>query len=66
MKVQAIKYTDLTHKVIGCAMKVYKIPGNRFQEVIYQRSLALNNFGAKSLQFHRLINTKQKLNPVNP
>ena len=32
---------DLTYKVIGCAMEVHKILGNGFQEVIYQRALAI-------------------------
>ncbi len=31
----------LTHKIIGCAMKVHSIMGNGFQEVIYQRCLAI-------------------------
>lgn len=34
------KYSDLTGKIIGCAMEVHKIVGNGFQEVIYQRALA--------------------------
>lgn len=32
---------ELTYKVIGCAMEVHKILGNGFQEVIYQRCLAI-------------------------
>ena len=32
---------DLTYKVIGCAMKVHGTLGPGFQEVIYQRSLAI-------------------------
>jgi GxxExxY protein len=32
---------DLTHKIIGCAMQVHKVLGNGFQEVIYQRALAI-------------------------
>lgn len=32
---------DLTYKIIGCAMKVHKTLGNGFQEVIYQRCLAI-------------------------
>src|SRR5690349_8935917 len=32
---------DLTYKVIGCAMKVHSTLGNGFQEVIYQRCLAI-------------------------
>lgn len=31
----------LTHKIIGCAMKVHSALGNGFQEVIYQRALAI-------------------------
>ncbi|MGD1961843.1 MAG: GxxExxY protein [Fulvivirga sp.] len=32
---------DLTYKIIGCAMKVHNTLGNGFQEVIYQRCLAI-------------------------
>jgi len=32
---------ELTYKIIGCAMKVHKTLGNGFQEVIYQRALAI-------------------------
>lgn len=32
---------ELTHKIIGCAMKVHTVLGNGFQEVIYQRALAI-------------------------
>ena len=32
---------ELTHKIIGCAMKVHSKLGNGFQEVIYQRCLAI-------------------------
>lgn len=35
------KYSDITGKVIGCAMEVHKTLGNGFQEVIYQRALAI-------------------------
>ena len=33
------KYSDITAKIIGCAIEVHKILGNGFQEVIYQRAL---------------------------
>jgi GxxExxY protein len=33
------KHSELTGKIIGCAMKVHTQLGNGFQEVIYQRSL---------------------------
>jgi GxxExxY protein len=36
-----MKYEELTHKIIGCAMKVHSTLGNGFQEVIYQRALAI-------------------------
>ncbi|MCL2100568.1 MAG: GxxExxY protein [Fibromonadales bacterium] len=31
----------MTYKIIGCAIKVHKTLGNGFQEVIYQRALAI-------------------------
>lgn len=34
------KCSDITGKVIGCAIEVHKNLGNGFQEVIYQRALA--------------------------
>jgi GxxExxY protein len=36
-----MKHEDVTHKIIGCAMKVHSTLGNGFQEVIYQRALAI-------------------------
>lgn len=33
------KYSELTSKIIGCAMEVHNHLGNGFQEVIYQRAL---------------------------
>lgn len=35
------KYSELTGKIIGCAMEVHKRLGNGFQEVIYQRALEI-------------------------
>ena len=35
------KFSELTSKIIGCAMTVHKALGNGFQEVIYQRALAI-------------------------
>lgn len=34
-------YDDITYKINGCAMKVHNTLGNGFQEVIYQRCLAI-------------------------
>lgn len=36
-----MKYEEFTKKIIGCAMKVHNTLGNGFQEVIYQRALAI-------------------------
>lgn len=36
-----MKFEDLTYKIIGCAMEVHKHLGNGFQEVVYQRALAI-------------------------
>jgi GxxExxY protein len=33
--------SDLTGKIIGCAMEVHRKLGNGFQEVIYQRALEI-------------------------
>lgn len=35
------KHSELTGKIIGCAMKVHTALGNGFQEVIYQRALEI-------------------------
>lgn len=43
------KYSDITERVIGCAMKVHNTLGNGFQEVIYQRALAIEFEKAKLL-----------------
>ncbi len=40
-------YDELTYRVIGCAMKVHNVLGNGFQEVIYQRCLAIELEKAK-------------------
>ncbi len=41
MSEQDLKHSDITREVIGAAMEVHKHMGNGFQEVIYQRCLAL-------------------------
>jgi GxxExxY protein len=36
-----MQYGDITHTIIGCPMKVHSTLGSGFQEVIYQRALAI-------------------------
>ncbi len=36
-----MEHKELTHTIIGAAMEVHKTLGNGFQEVIYQRALAI-------------------------
>jgi GxxExxY protein len=43
---------ELTFKVIGCAMKVHRTLGNGFQEVIYQRCLAIE-LNSAGINFER-------------
>jgi GxxExxY protein len=38
---ESYQHSDITGKIIGCAMEVHRYLGNGFQEVIYQRALAL-------------------------
>jgi len=52
-----IKVQETTEKIIGAAMKVHAALGNGFQEVIYQRSLAIE-FTDIKLQFEREFNMK--------
>lgn len=38
------KYAGITQRIIGAAMEVHKDLGNGFQELIYQRALAIEFF----------------------
>lgn len=49
-----MKYQDITHKILGCAMEVHSTLGNGFQEVIYQRALAIE-FQKAELVFAREV-----------
>ncbi len=40
-KILNVDVNEITRKIIGCAMKVHSTLGNGFQEVIYQRALAI-------------------------
>ncbi len=46
------KYSDLTSKIIGCCMTVHRALGNGFQEVIYQRALAIE-FELNAILYNR-------------
>ncbi|MBN8703345.1 MAG: GxxExxY protein [Bacteroidetes bacterium] len=46
------KYSEQTSRIIGCAMTIHKTLGNGFQEVIYQRALAIE-MGLAGIEFSR-------------
>ncbi|MDE0472179.1 MAG: GxxExxY protein [Ekhidna sp.] len=46
------KYSELTSKIIGCAMTVHSELGNGFQEVIYQRALEIE-MAEEEIEFSR-------------
>lgn len=48
---------QITYKINGCAMKVHNTLGNGFQEVIYQRCLAIE-FKRAGLNFAREVDQK--------
>ncbi len=52
MNEKGYKHSDITRKVIGAAMKVHSVLGNGFQEVIYQRALAIE-MAKQGLSFQR-------------
>ena len=45
-------HEELSHRIIGCAMKVHNQLGNGFQELIYQRALAIE-FKSQRIGFAR-------------
>ena len=47
-----MQHENLTRKIIACAMKVHSTLGTGFQEVIYQRALAIE-FAKTGLDFTR-------------
>jgi len=53
------KYSDLTSKIIGCAMEVHNNLGNGFQEVIYQRALSIE------MNMQHLIHEREKEIPLS-
>lgn len=57
MESKTYKYQDLTQLIIGCAMKVHTALGNGFQEVIYQRALAIE-LAEHGIKFQREVAIK--------
>lgn len=54
MKMTQVQIDEITYKINGCAMKVHNTLGNGFQEVIYQRCLAIE-LGKAKLNFGREV-----------
>jgi len=50
--VKSMLHEEITQKIIGCAMQVHRTLGNGFQEVIYQRALAIE-MNVAGLPFER-------------
>ena len=46
------KFSEITSRIIGCAMRVHSALGNGFQEVIYQRAMEIE-MGDEGLSFSR-------------
>ena len=44
--------SDLTGKIIACAMEVHRTMGNGFQEVVYQRCMAIE-MANRGIEFSR-------------
>jgi GxxExxY protein len=49
-----MEHEELTHRIIAAAMKVHSTLGNGFQEVIYQRAMAIE------MPFHDLTFEREK------
>jgi len=67
------KYSDVTEKIIGCAMKVHSWFGPGFPEIIYQRSLLIELEKAglkckaevdKDVYYEEVFVGKRKLNVI--
>jgi GxxExxY protein len=48
------KYSELTSKIIGCAMTVHNTLGNGFQEVLYQRALEIEMY-LSDIHFQKVV-----------
>ena len=54
MKMEELKFKDITQKIIGAAFEVHKFLENGFMEVVYQRALAWE-MSQVDLNFNREI-----------
>jgi len=53
------KYSDVTSKIIGCAMEVHNNLGNGFQEVVYQRALSIE------MKLQNILHEREKEIPLS-
>jgi GxxExxY protein len=53
------KYSDVTSKIIGCAIEVHNNLGNGFQEVVYQRALSIE------MKLQNLAHEREKELPLS-
>ena len=58
-----MKLDDLTYRINGCAMKVHNTLGNGFQEVIYQRCLAISKrYSIPNTLRHKIVKSSNLVN----
>ena len=53
-----LKYSEITQRIIGCAIRVHTELGNGFQEIIYQRCMAIE------MDDDGLNNTREQEMPI--
>lgn len=53
------KYSDVTSRIIGCAMEVHNNLGNGFQEVVYQRALSIE------MKLQNILHEREKEMPLS-
>jgi GxxExxY protein len=73
MEAKDYPYSDITEKIIGCAMKVHSYFGLGFPEIIYKRGLMLefdkvglryNNEVEKDIWYHNQLIGKRRLDLI--
>lgn len=53
------KYSDVTSRIIGCAIEVHNNLGNGFQEVVYQRALSIE------MRLQNILHEREKELPLS-